>query len=175
MNRSNLQLTAQGAGFIAAWEGYRAAAYNDSDVPPNATIGIGHKLHDGPVTAADRKLSWSYPQAVAQLQKDVETNALAALRESLQVDLTPAQVAALCSLGINCGPGSLAAGHVVMAAVNSKPRRWNVLRMRAWHSRVRAAILEWAHPEVLRRRRLSEAWLFSTGRFRRPLNPYANS
>lgn len=170
-----LALSMQGAEFISAWEGYRAHAYNDSDSPPNATIGIGHKLHDGPVNAADTTLNWTYIDALKQLERDARANALDMLERSLTVAISQKQIDALCSLGINCGPGALAPGHAVMAAVNSKPRRWNPAAMAAWHLRVRRALLLWANPRVLRRRRLSEAWLFNCGRYRRPLNPFANA
>ena len=49
-------LSKGGTLFIASFEGYRPKAYNDGADPPNATIGYGHLLHPGAVSAADEKL-----------------------------------------------------------------------------------------------------------------------
>lgn len=166
-------LSAKGAAFIGAWEGYRPTVY--ADTRGFATIGIGHLLHESPPTQADERLHWTYDFALRQLRVDAEANGLDAIRRHVTVKLTGAQVDALCSLAFNCGPGCLDPGHVVTVAVNSKPHRWNIARMRQWHQRVRLAFLAWAHPQVLERRRLSEAQLFATGCYRRPFNPYANS
>jgi GH24 family phage-related lysozyme (muramidase) len=167
-----IALSPAGAAFVAAWEGYRARAYNDSE--GNATIGVGHLLHYGPVTQAELALYWPLPYALAVLRADAARNGLDELHQSLHVPLTQGQVDALVCLGFNCGPGSLRADGLVMQAVNGKPRRYRLLAMRAWHQRVRTTMLAWAHPAVLERRRLSEAYLFATGLYRRPLNPYAN-
>ncbi len=43
----------QGVAFIAGWEGFSSVPYNDA--ANNATIGYGHLLHSGPVSAADRQ------------------------------------------------------------------------------------------------------------------------
>lgn len=167
-----VQLSTNGARFIGAWEGYRPTVYADSR--GFATIGIGHLLHMSRPTVADFKLYWSLPVALAQLQKDAEANGLAVIRRNVHVPLTQAQVDALACLCFNTGPGALEPGRVVTVAVNSKPSRWNPVAMRAWHGRVRGAMLEWAHPSVLLRRRESEARLFATGFYRRPLNPFSN-
>lgn len=166
-------LSAKGAAFIGAWEGYRPTVY--ADTRGFATIGIGHLLHESPPTQADERLHWTYDFALRELRVDAESNGLDAIRAHIAVPLTRAQVDALCSLAFNCGPGCLAPGHVVTAAVNSKPHRWDLPALRRWHQRVRLALLAWAHPDVLERRRLSEAQLFATGCYRRPLNRYANA
>lgn len=182
-----VELSAAGARFIEAWEGYRDMPYNDSG--NNATVAIGHLLHLGPLTDRDRQAgrelapgvvtgvggSVSLAHALVLLQHDVDANALQPLRAALKVDLDQAQIDALACLAFNCGPGSLEPGHVVMTAVNSKPVAHDVAELAAWHLRVRVAMLEWAHPAVLERRRLSEAVLFATDKYRTPANPYANS
>jgi GH24 family phage-related lysozyme (muramidase) len=168
-------LSAKGAAFIGAWEGFRSQPYNDSE--GNATIGIGHLIHLGPVTAADRE-HWgtiTRGHAYALAQADAHRLGVVPISENVHVDLTQAQKDALICLCFNTGPGALGVGHSVTLAVNSKPRRWNLLAMRAWHARVKAALLLWAHPAVLLRRRESEAALFATGQYRKPGNPYANS
>jgi lysozyme len=171
-----LSLSGEGAKFVGAWEGFRSQPYNDSQ--GNATVGIGHLIHRGPVTGADRARwgSMSRAHALVQLQADMQRNALDALQASLKVKLTVAQIDALCSLAFNCGPRSLAAGRSVMSAVNSKPKAWNRLAIAAWHKRVEAAIMLWAHPSELTRRRRSEAYLFKTGKYTKAAgNPYANA
>jgi len=171
-----LSLSSQGARFIEAWEGFRAQPYNDSE--DNATVGIGHLIHRGPVTGADRARwgNMTLAHALAQLQADMHVNAIQALASSLKVSLTVSQIDALCSIGFNCGPGALRAGGAVMLAVNSKPKTWNAVAMRAWRGRVEAAIMQWAHPTVLERRRRSEACLFRTGKYTKATgNPYANA
>jgi GH24 family phage-related lysozyme (muramidase) len=161
-----------GARFIESEEGYRGKPYNDSQ--NNATVGIGHLIHMGPVTEQDT-LAWtlSYKQALKLLQEDMERVGLQALREHIQVDLTQAQVDALCSLAFNCGPGCLE-GHVKWA-VNAKPKRWNLIAMRNWHNSVKVAIMLYAHPVELTRRRNAEAWLFNTGKYFHPANPYSHA
>lgn len=106
---------------------------------------------------------------------DAEANGLDAIRQHVRVRLTRAQVDALCCLCFNTGPGALSPGHAVTVAVNAKPHRWHPAAMSRWHSLVRAAMLVWANPPVLERRRLSEARLFATGFYTRPLNRWANS
>lgn len=167
-----IRLSANGAAFISAWEGYRPTVYADSR--GFATIGIGHLLRYSAPTEADKKLYWTRSVALSQLQKDAERDSLTIIRKAVRVALTQPQVDALCSLCFNTGPGALEPGHAVTVAVNSKPKRWNLLAMRQWHGRVSAALMAWAHPVELTRRRQSEARLFSTGRYRRPLNPYSN-
>ena len=176
---SALKLSPQGGRFLLAWEGFRPECYDDGGIPGkgNCTIGIGHLVHLGPTTQADRQKwgSLSLASALHLLYVDVQRNCIEPLRASLRVSLTTGQVDALCSLAFNCGPGSLASGHVVMNAVNSKPHRWQLVAMRQWHARVQTAMLEWAVPPELRRRRLSEARLFATGKYTRASgNGYAN-
>lgn len=170
---ATVNLSPKGAEFIAAWEGYRPKVY--ADTRGFATIGVGHLLHESAPTKQDEALYWSLPFALKQLRVDAESNGLDAIRAHVKVKLTQAQVDALCCLCFNTGPGALDPGHVLTDSVNAKPSRWNVRRMQQWHEHVRAAMLDWAHPSVLERRRLSEARLFATGFYHPPLNPYANA
>ena len=168
-------LSQKGARFLGAWEGYRAEPYNDSRM--NATIGIGHLIHYGPVTPADI-IHWgkiTYPHALALLQADVYRTSIPYLIHNVKVSLTTAQIDALISLAFNCGPASLRAEGSVMLAVNSKPKRWNPLQIERWHSRIRIAFMNWAHPSELTRRRQSEFTLFNTGKYFTPANQYSNA
>jgi len=169
-------LSPEGAAFIGAWEGFIEHCYDDSR--GNCTVGIGHLVHMGATTQADRD-HWgtlSLPHAIALLQADAHRNGLDALEASVTVQLTQGQVNALVSLCFNCGPGALASGHAVATAVNSKPARWNPLDMKAWRTRVSDAIMLWANPPELTRRRQSEAFLFRTGKYTKATgNPHANA
>ena len=76
-----------GIRFIGAWEGYRDTPYNDAT--HNATIGYGHKLHDGPVTVRDYE---RYPP----LRDDAErAQRLKDMRAFLAADLHTAELAVL--------------------------------------------------------------------------------
>jgi GH24 family phage-related lysozyme (muramidase) len=172
----NAVLSPQGANFIIAWEGFIDHCYDDSQ--KNCTIGVGHLVHKGPTTAADNA-HWgtiNREKAIELMQQDAHANGLDAIRQSIKVDLTQPQVDALVCLAFNTGPGSLAPGHAVTSAVNSKPAKWNPIGMRNWRQRVHDAFMQWANPPELGRRRQSEACLFSTGKYTKATgNPFANA
>lgn len=66
-----MKVSARGLAFIEAEEGFRPEPYNDSR--GNATQGIGHLLHFGPVNDADRAAEpWTREQAMARLAADLE-------------------------------------------------------------------------------------------------------
>jgi GH24 family phage-related lysozyme (muramidase) len=171
-----VRLSTAGAAFIAAWEGYRGECYDDSR--GNCTIGVGHLVHTGPTTGGDRH-HWgaiTREHALALLQADAHRTGIVPIEQSIHVPLKQSQIDALMSLCFNCGGGALAPGHAVATAVNSKPKRWNVAKMRAWRQRVSEAIMQWSNPPELRRRRESEAYLFRTGKYTRATgNSFANS
>lgn len=163
-----IALSTAGATFIGHLEGFRAECYDDAGHGKgNCTIGIGHLVHHGPTTHDDRKhwATLTYPHALALLQADAHRTGIVAIEKNIHVRLSQPQIDALISLCFNCGPGALAAGHAVATAVNSKPRRWNPLAMRAWRRRVSAAFMLWAHPAVLAGRRRKESTLFCTGKY----------
>lgn len=174
-------LSREGAEFVGAFEGFRAAPYNDAAQPPNATIGFGHLLHHGPVTAADTR-RWgriTRAQAARLLQADAHA-ALLAIERFITVKLKTCEVDALCSFAYNCGAGSL--GGRVGRAVNAKPPLWKrtPARMRAWRAELTAAMLAWDHAggvvlEGLERRRHAELALLFTNRYTRAQgNSWAN-
>jgi GH24 family phage-related lysozyme (muramidase) len=173
--RLAIQLSIDGAAFIAAWEGFVDHCYDDSK--GHCTIGVGHLVHFGATTQHDRD-AWktiTHAHALALLQADAHRTGIEPISASITVTLTQPQVDALMSLCFNCGGGAVAAGHDVARAVNSKPKQWNPVEMKAWRERVSAAIMEWSHPSELERRRRSEAFLFSNGKYTRATgNTFAN-
>ncbi len=70
MKNRKLHVSDDALRFIEHFEGYYATPYND---PANhATVGIGHLLHYGPVTQADRnKWNLSKREALDLLKKDI--------------------------------------------------------------------------------------------------------
>lgn len=109
-SRYATRCTPAGVAFIARHEGMRTAPYNDAASPPNATIGIGHMIHRGPVTPADREryAHYTVADALAQLHADLAT-VEAGVRD-IGVPLRPWEFDALCSFAFNCGVGALWGG-----------------------------------------------------------------
>ena len=171
---TGMVLSPQGAQFILAWEGFRPQCYDDSQ--GNCTIGIGHLVHKGPTTAADTA-QWgtiTSDRAMALALEDAKVNGADAIQQNITVELTQYQVDSLICLGFNTGPGSLGPGHDVTNAVNSKPG--DPSQLDAWYGRVKAALMEWAKPSELTRRRESEGYLFATGLYTQAQgNSFANS
>ena len=110
------QLSARGAHFIGRFEGWRDKPYNDPT--GNATIGFGHLIHMGPVTAHD-KAEWgtiTMQRGIQLLQHDAGV-AITAIGHYIARPLSQCQVDALASFAYNCGGGALAGlvGHAVNA------------------------------------------------------------
>jgi lysozyme len=146
------QLSDRGAEFIGNFEGWRDAPYNDPT--NNATIGYGHLIHMGPVTAHD-KSEWgklSKSDGIHLLQRDAAL-AAQAVDQHITCNLTQAKTDALISFAFNCGGGALtgSVGH----AVNGGSDPTTLLE-------------QWDHSghtvlEGLLIRRKKEAHLFMTG------------
>lgn len=150
-----VKLSKRGAIFIEHWEGFRALPYNDA--ANNATIGIGHLLHYGPVTAEDEKLELTNAQALVLLQKDAAI-AARAVKEYIHIRLTQTQKDALISFVYNCGTHSLDRTNV-QNCVNARN-----------FSAVPSALDQWVHAggEVLQglvNRRAAEGRLFLHGTY----------
>ena len=146
------QLSERGAQFIGHFEGWRDAPYNDPT--NNATIGYGHLIHMGPVTAHD-KSEWgtlSPADGIHLLQRDA-TLASNAVDHYITHPLTQPQRDALISFAFNCGGGALSGS--VGKAVNAGQDPT-------------AALGEWVHsgttllPGLVDRRK-KEAHLYMTG------------
>jgi lysozyme len=152
-------LTPAGLAMIAGFEGYRAAAYEDSG--GNATIGYGHLLHLGGLEPKDRMMRWSEPYARIVLRTDCNA-AVAGVRRLVTRPLGTGQFDALTSFAFNCGVGGL--GHsTLLQDVNRHLGAEGV-------AKITADFLAWDHAggvEVpgLRARREAEATLYLQGRY----------
>lgn len=146
------QLSTRGAAFIARFEGWRDTPYDD--VAKNATIGYGHLIHLGPVTAHD-KAEWgtlSQADGIRLLQRDARV-AEAAIAHYITRELSQCEHDALVSFAFNCGGSSL--GGSVGKAVNAGEDPTS-------------AIGQWIHSghavvDGLVRRRQEEAVLYTKG------------
>ncbi len=146
------QLSERGAQFIGHFEGWRAEPYNAPT--NNATIGYGHLIHMGPMTAHD-KSEWgtlSPTDGIHLLQRDAAL-ASNAVDHYITHALTQPQRDALISFAFNCGGGALdgSVGHAVNAGQDPT-----------------AALGQWVHsgktllPGLVDRRK-KEAHLYMTG------------
>jgi lysozyme len=89
---------------IKSAEGFSAVVY---DCPAgHATIGYGHKLHDGPATDNDKRLLWSSDHAQIILERDTLL-AAQAVDKAVTVPLNQHQFDALVSWTYNMGAGYL--------------------------------------------------------------------
>ena len=152
------RVSRKGLAFLIAEEGFIPHAYND---PANhATFGVGHLLHLGPVTAADRA-QWGTkaqpkPRAFVEqvLREDLANRYELAVREAVKKPLKPHQFDALVSLAFNVGTGGFRRSTVVK-------------RINAGDFRGAAdAILLWNKPAILIPRRRRERELFLNGTYR---------
>lgn len=104
----SLDVSQAGLDLIAGFEGWSATLYED--VADNATIGYGHLVHAGPITAADRSGPYgkgiTKQQGLALLKQDVESKAQA-VRSCVTVKLNQGQFDALVSFAYNVGAGNL--------------------------------------------------------------------
>lgn len=96
-----------GLQFIERWEGLLLTPYNDS--AGNATIGVGHLIHTGPVTQADiqRYHGFTIADAYKLLAQDVHTAETEVNQLLGNTQVTQDQYNACISLVYNCGPGPL--------------------------------------------------------------------
>jgi lysozyme len=173
-SNGGMRLSRAGAEFIGRFEGFRAEPYNDADSPPNATIGYGHVLHSGPVTAADQARyakGMSRDEALQLLERDAAACAEAVHRD-VRVPLNQAQVDALISFAYNVGAGGLGSS-TLLRDLNSGDTVKDLhssddAKRHAAQDAVRSAFLMWdrgsgAVLPGLEKRRTAEAHLFMTG------------
>ncbi len=142
--------------FIINEEGAVPFAYNDP--ANNATFGIGHLLHLGPVTEADR-IQWGTrqnpkPELVIPTFKEDLKKYEAAVREAVTPKLKLHEYAALVSLCFNIGIGGFRNSTVV--------KRLNA----GDYNGAASAILMWNRPSILIPRRERERKLFLTGQYK---------
>jgi GH24 family phage-related lysozyme (muramidase) len=154
-----LTISDKGLLFIASFEGFRSRPYNDA--AGHATIGYGHLMHYGPVTAKDRArypLGISRAAALKLLRSDA-AKAEASVREYVtRRPFKQREFDALCSFTFNCGGGALAHSTLLL----------DVNRHR--DAAIRADFCRWSHAggvtlAGLLRRRNAEADMFLHGTY----------
>jgi GH24 family phage-related lysozyme (muramidase) len=142
---------------IAAYEGWRADLYED--VAHHATIGYGHLVHLGPITAADRSGPFgkgiTQQQGLDLLRSDVK-RMVDAVRQRTTVPLTQNQFDALVSFTFNVGAGAFG-GSTLLKRLNAGDYAGAAGEFAKWTKsggKVFAGLV---------RRRTEEAALFSGG------------
>lgn len=151
-------MSAKGLDFLVAQEGFIPYAYNDSQ--GHATFGVGHLLHHGPVTAADRA-EWGTkakpkPRALVLrvLRKDLAERFEPAVRESIKTQLMQNQFDALVSMAFNIGAGGFR-GSTVVRRLNERD-----------FGGAADAMLLWRRPPEIIPRRRRERDLFLNATYR---------
>jgi lysozyme len=125
------RLSKPGAAFISRFEGCVLRIYNDPT--NNATIGVGHLIHMGPINGREPpefKRGITRQRALEILMGDAG-KAATGVRQLIKVQLNQQQLDALISFAFNCGTGSLAIStlrqklnHGNYAAVPSELNKW---------------------------------------------------
>ena len=117
---ATLDVSDAALGMIAGYEGWRAQLYED--VAGHATIGYGHLVHRGPITAADRSGPFGKGITKAQgmkLLREDARSAVTAVRDAVTVPLNQGQFDALVSFTYNVGSGALRRS-TLLKKVNTK-------------------------------------------------------
>lgn len=104
--RDASRLSDAGVRFIAGYEGFRSALYNDA--ADHCTIGYGHLIHHGLCNGSEPahyRTGLSQVDALALLKEDAAGMARA-VKDSVNVPLNQGQFDALVSFVFNVGPGN---------------------------------------------------------------------
>ncbi len=161
---ADLTLSASGAAFIAAYEGFSATPYDGIAPARNCTIGYGHQIHAGPCTAADFR-KWgtiTVRQGQALLQSDADTRFGPALQAGIPATpLTQPEFDALIDWIYNEGAAYITADSSVRSALRASPPRYSAVPQ----DLMRYVLASGKKLCALYRRRASEANLWSTGSY----------
>ena len=166
------RLSRKGREFIFEEEGVVRYAYNDKRTasnpnPPdgNATFGVGHLIHRGPVTAADRK-RWGTVERPAPMSRVIEVfnedieKYEGAVRRAVGRQMWQHRFDACVSLAFNIGAG---------AFFDSTLAKILRERRRGFSERAADEFLKWkragSDPDMLLPRRKRERHLFLTGHY----------
>lgn len=164
-----LELSRKGADFIEDKEGSKAYPYNDS--AGHATIGIGHLIHYGKVTAADNK-KWGHlteTEIYSLFMKDVDrfekvvNEVFDKCVANGHPRPTQEQFDACVSFSLNVGTDGFRNSELARAIINGRARGDH-------RSETGSLMMNWLRPPELRRRREAERDLFNTGTTYRHIN-----
>jgi lysozyme len=163
---ANLMLSASGAAFIAAYEGFSATPYDGIPPARNCTIGYGHQIHPGPCTSADFR-KWgtiTVRQGQALLQSDANSRFVPALRAGIPATpLTQPEFDALVDWIYNEGAAYITGNSSVRIALRASPPQYSAVPQ----DLMRYVLASGKKLCGLYRRRLSEVNLWSTGSYAR--------
>lgn len=150
-----MRLSRAGAELIARFEGFVPHPYNDA--AGHATIGFGHLIHHGRVTASDRA-RWgtiSRDRGLALLSEDAR-DAARAVEQGVRVQLSQEQFDALVSFVFNVGTGAFGSS-TLLRKLNAGDRDGAADELLRW-SRAGGRVLE----GLLSRRRAERALFLSS-------------
>jgi lysozyme len=152
------RLSRKGANFIARFEGCILHLYNDPT--KNATIGIGHLVHMGPINgseSAEFKRGITRERALELLEQDAK-GAAQAVRQAITHLLKQTELDALISFAFNVGAGNLRSS-TLRRKLNAGDR-----------AAVPSELMKWVNsagkklPGLVRRRQ-AEGALFAHGKY----------
>lgn len=150
------RMSAKGVEFLIREEGFIPYAYNDP--AGHATFGVGHLLHHGKVTDADRA-KWgtkAHPKPRSEvakvLRRDLEKYERT-VRRAVGRRISKHQFDAFVSLAFNIGATGFANSTAARHSRRRKPKM------------AADAILMWDRPAILKARRARERRLFLTGNY----------
>jgi lysozyme len=124
-----MQISTEGLALIEEFEGFPNNGRPYNDPVGHATVGFGHLLHFGPVTASDRDDIWldrqarrgqlTRAEARHLLRVDLSRSYEPAVRQ-LGVPLTQSQYDALVSFVFNVGTGAIGSDTGIGAALRAR-------------------------------------------------------
>lgn len=149
------KMSQKGREFLAGLEGIVLQPYNDTD--NNATIGIGHLIHHGPVTAYDRAKykNFTKKDALDLFAKDLLKYEMAvnAVWKNAKLNITQERYDACVSLCFNVGTGGFESSTVARKIKQGLA------------SEAGNAFLMWNKPKEIIGRRHKERNLFMFGKY----------